>query len=185
MNPSQERLTHALESYAAALSELTPSPELEARMQAAMQREVTLRPRQARRQRWAWTLAASILMFLGVSVAVMQTQRTAQQLAAERQRALAQIALTQSALTQSTLAQDAARLLPHEVSNAAMVFPTGAASLWPTQGTVFRVRSTLNGLDLEQQYWIDVRLANDGSMRIVRILSADGTELFARPRIEP
>jgi hypothetical protein len=179
MNPSQERLTQALESYAAALSELTPSPELEARMHAAIQREVTLRPRHARRQRWGWAVAASILSVLGVAVALMQTQR----MAAQRQLALARSALLQNPLDQGALDQRA--LKQNDPSNAAMVFPSGAASLWPTQGTVFRVRSTLNGLDLEQQYWIDVRLANDGSMRIVRILSADGTELFARPRIGP
>lgn len=172
MNASQERLTHALESYAAALGEIKPSPELEARMQAAIQRETTSRPRQTQRRRWGWALAASILILLSVSVIVqLQTQRVE----VARQRALAE----------RMLAQTVARLRQNEMSNAAMVFPAGAASLWPTQGTVFRVRSTLNGLDLEQQYWIDVRLANDGSMRIVRILAADGTELFARPRIEP
>jgi hypothetical protein len=58
-------------------------------------------------------------------------------------------------------------------------------SLWPTQGTVFRVRSTVSGLGAEQQYWIDVRMANDGSMRVERVFSADGTELFARPNHKP
>ena len=167
---SQEKLTHALETYARALGELSPSRELEARMQAAIEREVTRRPRHAR-LRWGRALAASIGL-LGTGLFAAQLWHThAEQLRTQPLAATA--ARLQSA-------QDDLRNSPRN----SMILPTGVMSLWPTQGTVFRVRSRVNSLGSEQQYWIDVRMANDGSMRIERVLSADGTELFAR-RINP
>jgi len=89
------------------------------------------------------------------------------------------IAATDAAVPRAAAAQNDTL---DEVMNAMTVFPTGAVSLWPTQGTVFRVRSTLSSMGDEQQYWIDVRMANDGSMRVERVFAADGTELFVRPQ---
>ena len=68
--------------------------------------------------------------------------------------------------------------------DAFAVVPTGQYSLWPTDAAVFRVRADLNTLravsaalpaEGERQYWVDVRVANDGSMRIVRVVPVDGT----------
>ncbi len=66
--------------------------------------------------------------------------------------------------------------------DALAVVPTGQYSLWPTDAAVFRVRTDLNTLRAvsaalpaggERQYWVDVRVANDGSMRIVRVVPVD------------
>lgn len=161
---SQESVARALETYAAALDELRPSPQLQARMQSAIAGELARRPRQARLHRWGWMLAATIVLAatatLGVQVLQMRTELAAQSAAAAAAR------------------QEAARNA--QMLDQPRIFPSGAVSLWPTQGTVFRVRSTLAGMGSEQQYWVDVRLANDGSMRIERIFAADGTELFTR-----
>ena len=171
MNHSQESLARALEAYAAALDELTPSPQLQARMQAAIAGELAQRPRRARIRHWSWGIAASIV--LGVTLTyTVQMQRMRAELATQAKAAAT--ALARAAATQNDT--------PDQVLNAMTVFPTGAVSLWPTQGTVFRVRSTLSSMGEEQQYWIDVRMANDGSMRVERVFSADGTELFVRPQ---
>jgi hypothetical protein len=169
MNHSQESLARALETYAAALGQLTPSPQLQARMQAAIASELAQRPPRARIRRWSWAIAASIVLGVTLTYTVrMQRMRTE---LAEQANA---VATARAAATQNDTVD--------EVMNAMTVFPTGAVSLWPTQGTVFRVRSTLSNMGNEQQYWIDVRMANDGSMRVERVFAADGTELFARPQ---
>jgi hypothetical protein len=58
----------------------------------------------------------------------------------------------------------------------------GQVSLFPAEGAVFRVRANLDsaavrtsGLaaDGERQYWVDVRIANDGTMRIMQVLPAE------------
>ena len=68
---------------------------------------------------------------------------------------------------------------PYAAPDAFAVVPTGQYSLWPTDAAVFRVRANLDTLravsaalpaEDERQYWVDVRVANDGSMRIVRIV---------------
>ena len=159
---SQELVAHALETYAAALDALAPSPQLQARMQAAIASELAGRPRRAQTRRWAGALAATIVLAatatFGVQVLQMRAQLQRQSAAIARDSAARSVQLPQP-----------------------VIFPGGAVSLWPTQATVFRVRSTLAGMGSEQQYWVDVRMANDGSMRIERIFAADGTELFARP----
>lgn len=59
-----------------------------------------------------------------------------------------------------------------------IALPSSQYSLWPTQGAVFRVRASLDTAPAagERQYWVDVRVANDGSMRIVRVIPATGNE---------
>jgi hypothetical protein len=160
MNHSQEKLERALEAYAAALDEVRPSPQLEARMQAAIEQTLARRRAPLHLRRWGRAIAASIVL----TVAAVLTARVLQPRSASEQP---------EATAQS-----------QPVAEAMRVFPMGAVSLWPTQGTVFRVRSSLHGTGTHQQYWVDVRMANDGSMRIERVFSADGAELFARPQFE-
>jgi hypothetical protein len=58
----------------------------------------------------------------------------------------------------------------------------GQVSLFPAEGAVFRVRANLTSAALrtsgqaadgERQYWVDVRIANDGTMRIMQVLPAE------------
>jgi hypothetical protein len=55
-------------------------------------------------------------------------------------------------------------------------------SQWPTEAAIFRVRASFastSGFILpgeqegERQYWVDVRIANDGTMRIMQVLPAE------------
>jgi hypothetical protein len=60
-----------------------------------------------------------------------------------------------------------------------IALPSNQYSLWPTEAAVFRVKASLDSATPatgERQYWVDVRVANDGSMRIVRVIPANGNE---------
>jgi hypothetical protein len=175
MNDADENIARALDAYATALAQVGPSARLQARMQAAIEQELALKPKRSKYRRAGWAVAACA-GFAGVATLLVLG------LDARRERQ----------------AMDLPRVkAPHHARQsdaATLVFPSGAVSLWPTQATVFRVRGSLGDLggsnvagrsSAEQQYWIDVRVANDGSMRIERIFSADGAELFIRPGLEP
>jgi hypothetical protein len=80
-----------------------------------------------------------------------------------------------------------------ELSARTAVSPlaTGSqVSLFPAEGAVFRVKANLaaamvptsvgqpaNG---ERQYWVDVRIANDGTMRIMQVLPAERGRVVPR-----
>ena len=59
-----------------------------------------------------------------------------------------------------------------------VTLPSSQYSLWPTEAAVFRVKASFDATPAagERQYWVDVRVANDGSMRIVRVIPANGNE---------
>lgn len=160
---TQERVARALDAYATALDRLQPSPQLDARMQAAIQRELSKR----NTPRWrihAWALAASVTVVASIGAIIWARSPTHDAVAPQ----------------QASTARNGRPATTGDV----MVFPSGAVSLWPTEATVFRVRSNFGASGAEQQYWLDVRMGNDGSMRIERVLSADGSELFARPGLD-
>lgn len=168
-DPMEDTLAHAFDAYARELDQLQPSVQLDARMQAAISSELSRAPRMLQRRWPAWGLAASMALLAGIT-----------SLALARYAQIRGIA--------PTVAQPAEQAAPQQPAayaaaarDATMVLPAGAVSLWPTEATVFRVRSRLGTASAEQQYWIDVRIANDGSMRIERVFAADGSELFSRP----
>jgi hypothetical protein len=78
-----------------------------------------------------------------------------------------------------------AMVVPDRRDGAFAVVPAGPYSLYPTDAAVFRVRTRLDaetprlsaasGTSGEQQFWVDVRVANDGSMRIVQIVPAENS----------
>ncbi len=78
---------------------------------------------------------------------------------------------------------DSAWPVARRVGGAFVIEPAGTYSLWPTESAIFRVQTRLdtvmpafaagNPAAAEQRFWVDVRVANDGSMRIVRIVPVD------------
>src|SRR5262249_7147461 len=66
----------------------------------------------------------------------------------------------------------------------------GQVSLFPTDGAVFRVKANLASAVIptssgqeangERQYWVDVRIANDGTMRIMQVLPAEHSRIVPR-----
>ena len=79
-----------------------------------------------------------------------------------------------------------------ELSPRTAVSPltTGSqVSLFPADGAVFRVKANLASAVIptsgqktngERQYWVDVRIANDGTMRIMQVLPAERSRIVPR-----
>lgn len=140
-------LTRALGSYAASLRELQPSADLDARMASSIQEHTGVRrPRPVWRRPMPWLAAAASAAAIVVGVALLMVRAKPEQ----------------------------------PVPEARFALPSNQYSLWPTEAAVFRVKANLNATAApaadERQYWIDVRVANDGSMRIVRVIPANGNE---------
>jgi hypothetical protein len=66
----------------------------------------------------------------------------------------------------------------------------GQISQWPADSVIFRVKASFvstSGFippgeqDTERQYWVDVRIANDGTMRIMQVLPAERGRVVPHP----
>lgn len=55
------------------------------------------------------------------------------------------------------------------------------ASYQPVEASVVRVRGRLATQPAERQYWLDVRLGSDGSMRIVRVIPVQSSDEDSYP----
>ncbi|HEU4530341.1 MAG TPA: hypothetical protein VFR59_04115 [Steroidobacteraceae bacterium] len=162
-------------AYGAHLRRSRPSAQLDERIALAIERNHKERHDRAWRKinprrigpalaaGCAAVLTAGLILWLGGSV--------------QREAPPAEVA---DVLPTNPLANDAGHdMQPYAAPDAFTVVPTGQYSLWPTDAAVFRVRANLDTLravsaalpaEDERQYWVDVRVANDGSMRIVRIV---------------
>ena len=162
-NDAGGEIAAALGAYRAELARATPSGQLDARIAAAIHRP-TGTGGAFRWRRWAIAAVAAIgvitVVLAGLTLRDARNEQTADGVG----RAPAPVAAAA------------------ERGDTFAVAPTGSYSLWPTDGAVFRVRTRLDaasaalsyaGAGDERQYWVDVRVANDGSMRIVRIIPAD------------
>lgn len=167
--PIEHSTRNALAAYAEALRDVRPSAQLDERIEAAIREASTNRFGRWRRR---GTMAS---LSIAASVAVF---------------AMGLMLLTRSgpsghtADTAELKEADLAELLEPESDPFAVVSP-GPYSLWPNEAEVFRVRASLGAVGAaleneegkgERQFWVDVRIANDGSMRIVRIVPADDIE---------
>jgi hypothetical protein len=64
----------------------------------------------------------------------------------------------------------------------------GQMSLYPAESAIFRVKASFASavrpetgeVAGERQYWVDVRIASDGTMRIVQVLPAGRAHLMPR-----
>jgi hypothetical protein len=86
------------------------------------------------------------------------------------------IAAASAAIVAVGIALLVVRATPEPAVAAQIVIPSNQYSLWPTEGAVFRVKASMDSAANERQYWVDVRVANDGSMRIVRVIPANSNE---------
>ncbi|HEY8510279.1 MAG TPA: hypothetical protein VIL32_18125 [Steroidobacteraceae bacterium] len=170
MNESTEHSTrNALAAYAEALRDVRPSAQLDERIEAAIREASTKRVSRWRRRGTmvGFSIAASVAAF---AMGLMLLTRSGPGV--------------QTADTAEPTEADLAELLLPESDPFAVISPA-PYSLWPNEAEVFRVRASLGALgaaleseeaERERQFWVDVRIANDGSMRIVRIVPADEIE---------
>lgn len=159
-----------LDDYAESLRAEAPSAELDARMEAAIAQWASEhRKHGLLRRPLTWVVAAASIAVIAGGIALLAI--------GER---------SDDSRAPDALAGSPNSPLP-ELSARTAVSPlaTGSQiSLFPADGAVFRVKANLASAVIptsatgeatngERQYWVDVRIANDGTMRIVQVLPAE------------
>jgi hypothetical protein len=162
-----------LDDYAESLRAETPSAELDARMEATISLWATEHRRHGLLRRpLAWVVAAASIAVIAGGIALL--------------------AIDEADDDTPAVAGTRTSPLP-ELSPRTAVSPlaTGSqVSLFPAEGAVFRVKANLAAAVMptsagqpangERQYWVDVRIANDGTMRIMQVLPAERGRIVPR-----
>lgn len=163
-----------LDDYAESLRAEVPSAELDARMEATIAQWASEhRKRSFLRRPLAWVVAAASLAVIAGGIALLAIDEGSND-------------------APDALADAPSSPLP-ELSARTAVSPlaTGSqVSLFPAEGAVFRVKANLAATMIptsagqpangERQYWVDVRIANDGTMRIMQVLPAERGRVVPR-----
>jgi hypothetical protein len=165
-----------LDDYAESLRAEAPSAELQARIDASIAQWASEhRKRGLLRRPLVWAVAAASIAVIAGGIALLAIDESGD----------------------SPGAPDALAGAPTsprpELSARTAVSPlaTGSqVSLFPAEGAVFRVKANLASAVLptssgqpangERQYWVDVRIANDGTMRIMQVLPAERSRVVPR-----
>jgi hypothetical protein len=162
----ESALGRALGSYSRLLRQTRPSATLDARLAASFREHAGVRHvRPAWRRPLPWVVAIASAAVIATGVALL----------------LVRVVPTESARYAQAIDEgDAQPAQASDNTGDRLAIPSGQYSLWPTEAAVFRVKANLGGgsesVPGERQYWVDVRVANDGSMRIVRVLPANPEE---------
>ena len=168
-------VTRQLDDYSDSLRAERPSAELDARMEASISEWASeRRSHSVLRRPWAWVVVAASVAVIGGGIALIAIGERNEDLAGQE-------ALTAAATS---------RLRPLATSAAVSPLATGGqVSLFPAEGAVFRVKASLGSTVMqtsgqaangERQYWVDVRIANDGTMRIMQVLPAERGRVVPR-----
>jgi hypothetical protein len=162
-DPTDSALGRALGAYSRSLRQVRPSAALDARLAASIREHAGVRPvRPLWRRPLPWVVAAASVAVIATGIALLLVRTTPPE--------------------NPSFAQAIDEPIAPARNDAGdrRVIPSGQYSLWPTEAAVFRVKASLGGaaesVPGERQYWVDVRVANDGSMRIVRVLPANTEE---------
>ena len=165
-----------LDDYSENLRAQAPSAELDARMEATIAQWASEhRKHGLLRRPLAWVVAAASIAVIAGGIALLAIEDSGE----------------------SAGAPDALAVAPTssrpELSASTAVSPlaTGSqVSLFPAEGAVFRVKANLASAVMptsasdpangERQYWVDVRIANDGTMRIMQVLPAERSRIVPR-----
>jgi hypothetical protein len=156
-------VTCELDSYSQALRSLQASAELDRRVGAAIE---TWAAQNGTRRLWrrplVWVAAAASLAVISGGIALL----------AARDRSGA-----------DGLSAAAAQLPGLQIERTGIpALAAGQISQWPAEAAIFRVKASFASAsgfippgeqDGERQYWVDVRIANDGTMRIMQVLPAE------------
>lgn len=171
-----------LDDFAENLRAESPSAELDARVEAAIAQWASEHRRHGLwRRPLAWVVAAASIAVVAGGIALLAIEEEGD---------------PQVAAAPAGASGDLARQLrtpTAELSARTAVSPlaTGSqVSLFPAEGAVFRVKANLAAAMMptsvgqpangERQYWVDVRIANDGTMRIMQVLPAERGRVVPR-----
>lgn len=191
-----------LDDFAESLRAEAPSAELDARMEAAIAEWAGEHRKQGLLRRpMAWVVAAASIAVVAAGIALLVIEErpggaqvanvTADDVSASDGRA-SELSASERAAHQRRSALPELSV-PPELSARTAVSPlaTGSqVSLFPAEGAVFRVKANLAAAMMptsagqpengERQYWVDVRIANDGTMRIMQVLPAERGRVVPR-----
>ena len=156
-------ITRELDRYSQALRSLQPTADLDRRVEDAIE---TWAARNGTPRLWrrplTWVAAAASIAVISGGVALL--------------------AMRDRGGTDGVSAA-AARLPGLQIERMGVpALAVGQVSQWPAEAAIFRVTASFvstAGLmppgeqGGERQYWVDVRIANDGTMRIMQVLPAD------------
>jgi hypothetical protein len=157
-------ITHELDGYSQALRTMQPSTELDRRVGDAIE---TWAAKKGSRSLWkrplAWVAAAASIAVISGGVALL--------------------AMHDRSGTTEGLSAAAARLPGLQIERMGVpALAAGQVSQWPVEAAIFRVKASFVSTagfvpageqDGERQYWVDVRIANDGTMRIMQVVPAE------------
>jgi len=172
-------VTHALDDYSESLRAERPSADLDSRMETAIESWATeRRSRNMLRRPLPWLVGAASVLVVTGGIALLA--------AGQKGGADADV----GAPGVATLSASASPFPPLSAGTAVSPLATGGqVSLFPADGAVFRVKASLASAVLqtsgqraegERQYWVDVRIANDGTMRIMQVLPAERGRVVPR-----
>jgi hypothetical protein len=175
MNETLDRaVTRRLDDYAESLRAMRPSAELDARMEATLSEWASEhRSHNIFRKPLAWVVAAASVAVITGGIALLALGERGED----------------GGGPDALIATTAATLPPLSASAAVSPLATGGqVSLFPAEGAVFRVKASLASAMIqssghangERQYWVDVRIANDGTMRIMQVLPAEHSRVVPR-----
>jgi hypothetical protein len=166
---------HQLDDYAESLRAERPSAELNARVEAAIDAWASEhRAHGILRRPLAWVVAAASVAVITAGIALLVIGTRDEDTG------------TSDALTVVNTSPDPA---PAGDAVSRLATSGGQVSLFPTDGAVFRVKANLASAVIptsgqeangERQYWVDVRIANDGTMRIMQVLPAEHSRIVPR-----
>ncbi|MEJ0039370.1 MAG: hypothetical protein WDO68_25510 [Gammaproteobacteria bacterium] len=169
------QMIRQLDDYAESLRAQIPSAELDARMEATIaQWAGEHRAHGFLRRPLAWVVAAASIAVIAGGVTLLAIGEQGGDTGAQRALAVAPT---------SPLPELSARTAVSPLATGSQV------SLFPAEGAVFRVKANLasavmptsgKGANGERQYWVDVRIANDGTMRIMQVLPAERGRVVPR-----
>jgi hypothetical protein len=157
-------LTRELHNYAAALRSVEPSQALDLRMNDAIEAWAARnRSRPTWKRPLAWIAVAASVAVISTGVALLSSR--------ERTH------------SEGLSAAAAAELPGVQFQRTGVpALAVGQVSQWPAEAAIFRVRASFASApgfvppgapqQGERQYWVDVRIANDGTMRIMQVLPA-------------
>jgi hypothetical protein len=162
----------ALDDYSEALREERPSSDLNSRINAAVEEwAAEHRSRSVLRRPLPWVVAAASLAVIAGGIALLASGKKSSENGIDG------------------LAASTSPLPELAIPSVSPLSTGGQVSLFPADGAVFRVKANLASAvlktsgepsDGERQYWVDVRIANDGTMRIMQVLPAEHGRIVPR-----
>lgn len=195
MRESTERaVARALDPYAQALRELEPSAALDDRMGTAIAAwgEQRAGQRLLRRPLPWLVAAASVAVIIGGIALLLSRDGQRPSDAADLRLATVPVAAPRpSDLTYAIAPATSANATGAAYTGATRMSPlaAGQVSLYPAESAIFRVKASFASAvsfpqqgeaQGERQYWVDVRIANDGTMRIVQVIPAERGRVVPR-----